>query len=61
LTFWNDMKYYTDHPKDSLHVLLLSMYEDWNPGSAILKDNYTPLDFINPMGLNELHLTVQQW
>ncbi|CAG8544210.1 9903_t:CDS:1, partial [Ambispora leptoticha] len=42
LAFWNDMKYYTDHPKDGLHVLLLCMYEDRNPGSAILKDNYTP-------------------
>ncbi|CAG8464882.1 7469_t:CDS:2, partial [Paraglomus occultum] len=61
LDFWTQIKYFTDHPKNGLHVLLLSMYESQNAGSAILNDSYTPIDFINPMGLDELHLNENEF
>ena len=55
LDFWNDVKFYTDHPKDGFYVLLLSMYEARNPRD-IDSYRYTPIEFSNPMGLDELRL-----
>ena len=52
-TFWEGL---IDHPNSNLCMLLLSMYED-----CYSQCSKTPIDFINALGLEDLHLMAPEF